>query len=229
MSVERRSDEELRAIYDEAYAEGYDPHAVPRIARLLPMCELTQSSVVLDAGSGNGVLAELVAPRVARVDGVDFSPAFVAVAERRRESAGLRNVAYHLADLDAFCAERPATYDAAFLLDVSEHVYDDTFVAMARAIRGALKPGRPLYLHTPNAEYVLERFRAWGVLPQIEGHVAVRSGPANEVLLRAAGFTDVSSQTLAHYLPFAARFHVLGGLPWVGRVFRARLFVTARG
>lgn len=225
----RLTDDELRAIYDEAYAEGYDPHAVPRIDRLLPMCALSPDMVVADFGCGNGVLGERIAHRVARYVGVDFSPSFVRVAERRAAAAGLTNVSFHLGDIPAFCADRPAAFDAAFALDVSEHVYDDGFVALAAAIRGALRPGAPLYLHTPNGAYVLERLRAWGVMSQIEGHVAVRDPAHNERLLREAGFASVDTVIVPHYLPLPARFHPLGRLPGVGPWFQARLFVTARG
>lgn len=225
----RLTDDELRAIYDEAYAEGYDPHAVPRIDRLLPMCALAPTMAVADFGCGNGVLGERIANRVARYVGVDFSPAFIRVAERRAAAAGLTNVSFHLGDITAFCAGHPGAFDAAFALDVSEHVYDDVFVALAAAIRGSLRPGAPLYLHTPNGAYALERLRAWGVMAQIEGHVAVRDPEHNERLLRLAGFGSVHTAIVPHYLPLPARLHGLGRLPGVGRWFQARLFVTARG
>ena len=37
----RLSEEELRAIYDQRYVDHYDPHAVPRMRRLLPFFELS--------------------------------------------------------------------------------------------------------------------------------------------------------------------------------------------
>jgi 2-polyprenyl-6-hydroxyphenyl methylase / 3-demethylubiquinone-9 3-methyltransferase len=226
--TERLSDEALHAIYDRAYAEGYDPHAVPRMERLLPHMTLAADAVVADYGCGNGVLAQVLAGKVARYVGVDFSEAFVEVAERRRDELGLRNTEFCCRSITAFCADHPAAFDAAFALDFSEHVYDDQFLELFAAIRTSLKPGAPLYLHTPNREYVLERFRASGVMSQIEGHVAVRSAAENERLLRACGFSSVETTYLAHYLTLPARFHFLGGLPWVGPLFRARLFQVAR-
>src|SRR5262245_33047601 len=63
-SAGRLSDEELLAIYDERYVDIYDPHAVQRIERLLPLFALTGREDVADFGCGNGVLLELIAPRV---------------------------------------------------------------------------------------------------------------------------------------------------------------------
>ena len=160
-AVDRRlTEKELRAIYDQSYVDQYDPHAVQRIRRMLPFFDLSQDEDVADFGCGNGVLLELVSPKVRQYTGVDFSAEFVRAAERRRDGLGIRNGIFHCADIVAFCNERPNRFDAAFALDFSEHLYDDQFLIVFRAICGALKPGAPLYLHTPNAEYFMERFKA---------------------------------------------------------------------
>jgi cyclopropane fatty-acyl-phospholipid synthase-like methyltransferase len=225
-SSHRRSEEELRAIYDQSYVDQYDLHAVQRMQRMVPFFELDGHEVVADFGCGNGVLLELIGSRVGEYVGVDFSAAFVRAAERRRDALGIQNGTFHCGDLVAFCARHPDHFDAGFALDFSEHVYDDQFVRIFRAIHGALKPGAPLYLHTPNAEYFMERLREWGVIRQIEGHVAVRSVSSHRALLAQCGFADVHVRYLAHYLYPAATLHGLGALPGVGRYFRARLFLT---
>jgi cyclopropane fatty-acyl-phospholipid synthase-like methyltransferase len=224
----RWSEEELRAIYDHRYVEHYDPHAVPRMRRLLPFCNLPDHAVVADFGCGNGVLLELLAPHVHGYLGVDFSEAFVHEAERRRDARGIRNGTFHCADIKTFCAEHPNHFDAGFALDFSEHVYDDEFVRIGRAIHGALKPGSPFYLHTPNAEYFMERLRSCGLFRQIEGHVAIRDARHQIELLEQCGFQNVRVHYLAHYLRPAAALHGLGALPIVGRLFRARLFLACR-
>jgi 2-polyprenyl-3-methyl-5-hydroxy-6-metoxy-1,4-benzoquinol methylase len=224
----RQSEEELRAIYDQRYVDHYDVHAVPRIRRMLPFFELSGREIVGDFGCGNGVLLELITPLVREYVGVDFSEAFVQAARRRQDRLGIQNGTFHCADIVAFCAQHAGRFDAAFALDFSEHVYDDQFVRIGRAIHGALKPGATLYLHTPNGEYFMERLRASGVLRQIEGHVAVRDAARQEALLTQCGFTDVRVHYLAHYLRVAAAFHGLGALPFIGRHFRARLLLTCR-
>jgi 2-polyprenyl-6-hydroxyphenyl methylase / 3-demethylubiquinone-9 3-methyltransferase len=222
----RQSDQELRAIYDQSYVDQYDPHAVQRIRRMLPLFDLSAGDVVADFGCGNGVLLELVAPGVREYVGVDFSEEFVRAAEGRRDAAGIRNGTFHCGDIVSFCEAHPRRFDAAFALDFSEHIYDDQFVRLFRAIHGSLKPGAPLYIHTPNAEYFMERLKARGILTQVEGHVGVRDAGRHRALLAGCGFTDVHVTYLAHYLYVASLFHWLGYLPIVGRLFRARLFLT---
>jgi cyclopropane fatty-acyl-phospholipid synthase-like methyltransferase len=224
----RQTDEQLRAIYDQSYVDQYDPHAVQRMRRMLPYFDLSPDAVVADFGCGNGVLLEQVAPLVREYVGVDFSEEFVRAAERRRDQAGIRNGTFHCGDIVAFCEQHPGRFDAAFALDFSEHIYDDQFMHIFRAIHGSLKPGAPLYLHTPNAEYFMERLKARGTLTQVEGHVGVRDAAQHIALLRACGFADVQVRYLAHYLSVASRFHFLGSLPAIGPLFRARLLVTAR-
>lgn len=225
---DRLSDDELRAIYDQTYVEQYDPHAVRRIGRMLPFFELSGTDVVADFGCGNGVLLEIVGSRVREYVGVDFSEAFVGAAERRRAARGLANGTFRCSDIVEFCARHPNHFDAGFALDFSEHVYDDQFLRIFRAIHSALKPGGSLYLHTPNREYFMEQLREGGVLRQIEGHVAVRDAQSQKALLQQCGFEIVQVRYLAHYLSFAATLHGLGALPLVGRYFRARLFIVCR-
>jgi cyclopropane fatty-acyl-phospholipid synthase-like methyltransferase len=224
----QRSEDELRAIYGQPYADQYDPHAVERIRRLLPFFELSGHEVVADFACGNGVLLELISPRVRTYAGIDFSDAFVQAAERRREARGIRNGTFHCVEIVAFCTQHANHFDAGFALDFSEHVYDDQFLRIFSAIRAALKPGAPLYLHTPNREYFMEHLRDWGILQQIEGHVAVRDTARYQTLLAQCGFSTVHTRYLAHYLYPASAFHGLGALPLVGRFFRARLFLTCR-
>jgi len=227
-AAQRLSEERLRAIYDQGYVDQYDPHAVQRMRRMLPFFELSGPEVVADFGCGNGVLAELIAPHVHEYVGVDFSEEFVRAAERRRDAQGIRNATFHCSDIVAFCARHPSQFDAGFALDFSEHIYDDQFLRIFRAIHGALKPGAALFLHTPNREYFIERFREDGVLERIEGHVAVRNEEDHRELLAQCGFASVQVRYLAHYLRLASAFHGLGALPLVGRYFRARLFLTCR-
>ena len=206
-SSDRQSEDELRAIYDQSYVDQYDAHAVQRMRRMVPFFELAGDEVVADFGCGNGVLLELVASRVREYVGVDFSEAFVRAAERRRDALGIPNGTFHCGDIVAFCARHPNHFDAGFALDFSEHIYDDQFVRIFRAIHGALKPGASLYLHTPNADYFMERLRDWGVIRQIEGHVAVRNLDAYRALLAQCGFADVHVRYLAHYLYPASALH----------------------
>jgi 2-polyprenyl-6-hydroxyphenyl methylase / 3-demethylubiquinone-9 3-methyltransferase len=222
----RLSDEELRAIYDQRYVDDYDPHALARIRRMLPLFALTTEAKVADFGCDNGVLLELIASRVSEYVGIDFSGACIHAGEKRRDANGITKRTFECTDIVAFCDARPNQFDAGFALDFSEHVYDDQFVRIFRAIHGALKPGSALYIHTPNRVYFLEHFHRWGVMRQVEGHVGIRDARQHQELLSQSGFSRVDVRYLPHYLRLASLFHGLGALPAIGRWFRARLFLT---
>ncbi len=232
MEVARRSnrlsDDQLRKIYDQTYVDRYDPHASQRMRRMLPFFNLSGQEVVADFGCGNGVLLELIASRVREYVGIDFSEEFIRAAEQRRDARAIGKGTFRCADLVEFAEGHPNHFDAAFALDFSEHLYDDQFLRIFRAIHGALKPSGSLYLHTPNAEYFVEHFRQRGLLKQIEGHVGVRTAGSHQALLVECGFVDVTIRYIAHYLRLGAALHGLSVLPGVGRYFQARLFIECR-
>ncbi|MEY2936700.1 MAG: Demethylmenaquinone methyltransferase, partial [Pseudomonadota bacterium] len=62
---------------------------------------------------GPGVLALELAPRVARVDAVDFSPAMLAELEQQRQARGIENVFAQVADGQAL-PFADASFDVAF-------------------------------------------------------------------------------------------------------------------
>jgi 2-polyprenyl-6-hydroxyphenyl methylase / 3-demethylubiquinone-9 3-methyltransferase len=232
MEVARRSnrlsDDQLRSIYDQKYVDRYDPHASQRMRRMLPFLNLSGQEVVADFGCGNGVLLELIASRVREYVGIDFSEEFIRAAEQRRDAGAIGKGTFKCADLVEFAEGHPNHFDAAFALDFSEHLYDDQFLRIFRAIHRALKPAGSLYLHTPNREYFVEHFREWGMLKQIEGHIGVRTAGTHQALLVECGFVDVTIRYLAHYLRLGAALHGLSALPGVGRYFQARLFIQCR-
>ncbi|MEY2933146.1 MAG: hypothetical protein RL033_3895, partial [Pseudomonadota bacterium] len=80
-------------------------YATESVSIMLPFSrsaiELAQpapSAQVLDVATGPGVLALEIAPRVARVDAVDFAPAMLAQLEQQRQARGIENVFAQVAD-----------------------------------------------------------------------------------------------------------------------------------
>lgn len=222
------SEEELRAIYGPAYVEEYarrEKRQKRRIGNILRHVALGPQDVVGDFGCGNGVLAELVCSEVRTYLGVDFSSEFIRHARERKRVRDLENATFHCEDIVSFCRARPESFDKAFALDFTEHLYDETLLDVLRAVRESLRPGGALYLHTPNGRFVLEILKTRGFLRQIEGHVAVRSEEQYADLLRTAGFRDVDVSHLPHYIKPLAALHLLSRLPLAGRYLRARLLI----
>ena len=229
MSTQRLSDSDLRDFYRQDYVDSYkskDTGSHPsRITRLIPLCRLKPTDVVVDLACGNGMLLKELHDQVAGYHGVDFSSEFIEAARSRARQLNAGNAVFHEADIVEFCGDHPDEFDVAFTLDFSEHVYDEDFVRIATSIRSSLKPDGRLFVHTPNATYFLEILKARGILRQFPSHIAVRNARENVALLQAAGFRDIKVSYLSHYLPPLSWLHPLRHLPLAGRFFQARLFI----
>lgn len=224
---EKRATDVLKDLYDGHYAQAYERKPLSRLRRLVPMFQLSGNEEVVDYACGNAMLLELVHTRVRNYVGVDFSADMIEFAVARAKRLAVRNCKFHAEDIAAFADRHAGQFDVAFAMDFSEHVYDDQWIDLLRAMRATLKPGGRLYLHTPNGEYFLEILKNRGLLEQFPEHVAVRGPLHNRRMLELAGFGRVDIRPLSHYEIRQKPFAALGWLPWLGRYFRARLFVTA--
>ncbi len=98
---------------------------------------------VLDIGSGDGVLAELLAHRATSVDCLDFSPAVVAAGRKRLSS--MKHVHFHQGDMHKL--PFPAgQFDQVFLMHVLTYTNQPQQV-LSEAFR-VLKPGGQLVAAT---------------------------------------------------------------------------------
>jgi SAM-dependent methyltransferase len=221
--------EDLKRHYGKAYVERFESGQSPdRLERLLPHIALEPAWDVADFACGSAMLMPLLAPRVRSYTGVDFSEDFIAAATAKRDRLGLRNAVLHCGSIERFCAAHPGRFDAAFAMDVSEHVYDAEWSVILAGIFGSLKPGGRLYLHTPNARFFLEVMKRHNfIVKQLPEHIAVRTPEANAALVEAAGFRIRRVRLLPHY-NVLRHLHVLARLPLVGRYFEARIFIEAQ-
>jgi len=182
---------------------------------------------VCDFGCGNGLLMPHLCPNVDKYFGVDFSEEFIDAANRRKSALGYNNATFVCADINNFCAQHESCFDAGFAMDFSEHVPDDEWLDILRSIRHAIKPNKKLYLHTPNARFIIEIMKKHNfILKQFPEHVAVRDATENIKLLRQAGFSNINSIALPHY-NILKYLHILSYAPVVGKYFEARLFIEA--
>lgn len=223
-----KSPEELKEMYGEEYVGNYvKTHSPFRIERLMKYIHLSDDYCVADFACGNGMLMPLVAPKVAAYIGVDFSEEFVREANKKKRLLGIANTEFFCADINDFCDKHPGVFDCAFAMDFSEHVYDEEWVTLLSSMKKSLKKGGSLYLHTPNAFFFSEVMKDHSFFMQHHpGHIAVRSPDENARLLMEAGYSIKRVLLLPHY-NFLRFIHFMSYLPYIGKYFKARIFIEA--
>lgn len=225
--LNKKSSEELKEIYGKDYVEKYSTHSLFRIERLMKYIELDATYHAADFACGNGMLMPLVAPRVASYAGVDFSADFIKEAEHKKSVLGIKNAELFCANINDFCGTHEGVFDCAFAMDFSEHVYDNEWLELLSNIGKSLKKGGSLYVHTPNALFFSELMKTHSIfMSHHPGHVAVRSPDENARLLVGAGYTIKKILLLPHY-NFLRFIHFMSYLPYIGKHFKARVFIEA--
>ncbi|HXZ03148.1 MAG TPA: class I SAM-dependent methyltransferase [Stellaceae bacterium] len=129
---------------------------------------------VLEVGCADGFATRLVAQTAKSVVGVDFDPQFIADATERGSDRWPIEYRVH----DMLAGPLPEIFDAAFTLDVIEHIppqHEEIFLAN---ICASLTEGGVLIVGTPSLES--QQFSS----PQSkEGHVNCKSATDLQVLL----------------------------------------------
>lgn len=119
--------------FDRSYGPGRSWQAFGHLLlRILP------ALVVADLGSGEGLLAELLARRSKRVIAVDNSEKMVAYGTRRAQENGIHNLEFRLGDLEVPPIES-ASVDIVILSQALHHAENPEQAILAAA--RILKPG----------------------------------------------------------------------------------------
>lgn len=134
----------------------------------MPWSKLPPGAAGFDLGCGSGRWAKLVAPRVGHLHCIDPSQALDVA---RRNLAGLDNVEFHQAEVDAIPLAEDSM-DFGYSLGVLHHI-EDTAGGLRQCVR-RLKPGAPFLL------YLYYRFdnrpwwfrQVWKVSDRVRGSIA---------------------------------------------------------
>ena len=220
--------EERKALHGGAYVERFErEQSVKRISRLVPMMGLTGTEKIVDIGCGNAMSLSVLYGCFGSYSGVDFSEPFIEAAQERARTLAIENTEFFCGSAESYAENHANRFDVALALDISEHVYDEEWQLILRAIYKLLKTGGKLFVHTPNLDFFIERLKARNiVLKQFPQHVAVRTMEQNVQLMQKAGFRIRVARALPHYNRLAI-LHPLSHLPQIGKYFEARLFIEA--
>ncbi len=151
----RASDDFVRRTFDQ-FAASFDralmrlEYRAPMLVgdALLPLLDpQMQNLVVLDAGCGTGLVADVVRPYARRLVGVDLS---LQMIERARARASYDEL--HVAELVVFCTQNPRQYDAIISADTL--VYFGALDAVFAAMAGALRPAGCLVFTVERTETI---------------------------------------------------------------------------
>jgi SAM-dependent methyltransferase len=159
-------------------------------AHVAPWLPAARDAAIAEVGCGWGrYLAALRDAGYTRVEGVDVSAEQVAYA---RGTLGLTNVTQE--DAVAWLASRRARFDCILALDVLEHLETEALVALANAVREALRPGGRFVVQVPNALAPLSPLRHDDLT-----HVRAFTARSLAQLFRAAGLVPHAfRETAAH-------------------------------
>lgn len=219
--------DQRKELHGADYVAIYETNTPARIARLVDRMDLPSGADVADFGCGNAMVLDHIKDKVRSYTGVDFSEPFIAAANARKSRLGVENARFLCMPIEAFCAKHPSAFDVVFAFDLSEHVYDDEWQVIVDGMHKALRPGGVVYLHTPNLAFFLEQMKRKNfVLRQFPEHIAVRDGAGNAAFFQRAGFQRIKVEYISHY-NILRLVHPLSALPWLGRHFQARIFLSA--
>lgn len=230
------ADSYLAQLYDE-FADEYERTRVPRfrpfVKRLFQLYDTRPGSHVLDAGTGTGLAATMVAPRVGhggKIVGVDASPRMLEIARRKAQAFGFDQCEFVVGDVMSLVAP-----DASFDLIVCSFALWGEPPALFGEFRRLLKPHGALLLHdwdwdgdvvlsTFNAS--LNTFATRSPSPQLAAlretfarqraqWAALAAPDAYERALRAAGFASAAGAWASQSARWGSiseltEFHALG-------------------
>jgi SAM-dependent methyltransferase len=131
---------------------------------------------ILEVGCGTGTYSALLGRTGARVVAMDLDPGFVRQA--RSATASMNNVEVRLGDVTS--AEWESEFDTVVMLDVLEHLDDDT--AMLRALCRGLRAGGRIAIKVPAFRWL------FGSLDEAVGHRRRYDRSALEKVFLQAGF-----------------------------------------
>ncbi|MEX2246699.1 MAG: class I SAM-dependent methyltransferase [Dehalococcoidia bacterium] len=136
----------------EDFASSGGREVGPRFEKALSLAGALRGRRVLDVGCGRGELVIQSALRGAEAWGIDYAPAAVGIAREAIDAAGGVRGRAHAREMDVKALTfGDGHFDAAFLMDVVEHLYPAELSRALDELHRVLAPGGRLIVHTsPN-------------------------------------------------------------------------------
>ena len=221
--------------YDEKYFEGLNRHSFwgnnryrecQRIHTLETLCQPQKNDDLLELGCGTGHYTRLLAPRVRRIVGVDFSEA--AIRKARAEHCP-ENTQYLLADIQELGQFPQESFQKIVAIDVLEHLTDGQLANVLNEANRLLALKGLFVLFTPCRTHWIERFKNRNFLiEQTTGHIGVRTEQEVRDCIRRSGLQVkevIRYETCIPVLRLLERR--FKKIPAIGDLFVSRLGLSA--
>jgi SAM-dependent methyltransferase len=226
MSKQKEEIANNKKLYGLDYYKRYSNiDLMPRMLNILKKIQFAKNDIVLDAGCGSGVLAELTNKKVSKYYGVNFSTEMIRSAKINQQKLKIKNAEFICGDLNKFCLKHKNSFDKVFAMDFSEHLDDEDFIQIFSSLHYSLKPKGSVFIHTPNGKYILEVFKKAGIIKGAPEHIGIRDNTEHIRLLKKVGFSKIRVIFLPHYINLLSIFDFLKYIPFLGKFFQARLFI----
>ncbi len=181
------------------YIDSYHSSPGKRIYRVIDSIQINKNDVIADYACGNGLLALALNNHYKEYFGIDTSSSFINKCNQLSKEQNFKNTNFIKADIIEFSKDNHNKFSKAFTLDFSEHIDDPSFIKIYTSIRNTLKKEGLLIIHTPNKDFLLEKLKQKGFLPQTSGHIAVRNSQEYKRLLKKCNFKNIKVSYLNHY------------------------------
>lgn len=223
-------DDQFSRLYNEDYFRRL-PVLTSRIKNIVKNLNLNESDAVCEFGCGVGHVLIAISQDIQTGLGIDFSEYAITEAEKNQRNLNIKNLTFRAMNIEHLVSDRSLgqEFNKVLMLDVTEHIYDETLSGFLASARHILKRDGELYIHTPNADYYLERLKAHDlVLKQLPGHIAVRCYEDYQLVLNRAGFGVKEIKYLPHYnRVLGAIDRLMMNIPYIKGLFRSRIMIKA--
>jgi len=227
-------DNSYRELYDKSYFDrlhqldsiGSNTYRESqRLETIELLCKPGITDDVLELGCGTGFYTGLLAPRVHKIVGVDFSPTAIemAISQFQRD-----NVEFLVASIEKLDMLSDNSFGKILAIDVLEHLSEIQLEASLREVARLLKHNGVFVFFTPCRSHWIERLKAKNIiLKQFREHIGVLTEREYYQITQALGLEVRHVLRYETCIPVWRVFErILKRIPGIGNIFVSRLGIA---
>lgn len=195
-----------------------------RMHTLEALCQPRKDDEVLELGCGTGHYTRLLADRVRRIIGVDFSAVAI---EKALSGTQKPNMELRMADIRDLRIFQDRSFDKIVAIDVLEHLSDNDLRATLAEVKRLMREEAIFVFFTPSGNHWIERMKQKGLVKQVAGHIGVRTEREYRDIVHREG---LKIRDVIRYESCIPLWRLIEGkikdMPFTGGLFVSRLGVA---